>query len=132
MAKIDSTTLDLLIIDDEADIRKMVQSLARRMVHVESTMSVGDANEARMVLKNRLVKCVLCDNNLPMEDGVSLLKELAVSHPETGRVLLTGGPETPVLDEALEEGWVHHLFFKPVKSKILTEAIDRLVHLSKV
>ena len=43
--------LDLLIVDDEVEIRKMVQSMVRRSENIESTQSVGDANEARMVMR---------------------------------------------------------------------------------
>ena len=119
--------LDLLIIDDEVEIRKMVQSMTRRSENVESTQSVGDANEARMVMRSRPVKCVLCDYNLPMEDGVSLLKELAHEYPNTRRVLITGGPNDDMMQRAVNEAWVHQVFFKPVESAELIDCLDRLV-----
>jgi two-component system, chemotaxis family, chemotaxis protein CheY len=65
---------DILIVDDSAAIRKILQRVLRQTGMVIRTIfEAGDGQEALEVLRNRPVGLVLSDINMPKMDGLQLL-----------------------------------------------------------
>jgi DNA-binding NtrC family response regulator len=80
----------LLVIDDERGIRALCSDVLRRAGHeveVADTAAAGLAAVAR-----RRFDLVLCDINLPDQDGVSLLPRLLDRDPAPTVVLITAYP----------------------------------------
>ena len=76
--------LDVLIVDDSAAIRKILQRVLRQAeVPVGDLLEAGDGLEAIEVLKTRQVGLILSDINMPNMDGLQLLSELKA--PRSGR-----------------------------------------------
>jgi two-component system chemotaxis response regulator CheY len=94
--------LDVLIVDDSAAIRKILQRVLRQAeVPVGDLLEAGDGLEAIEVLKTRQVGLILSDINMPNMDGLQLLSELK-AHPEWKKVpivmITTEGSHNKVLE----------------------------------
>jgi two-component system chemotaxis response regulator CheY len=69
--------LDVLIVDDSAAIRKILQRVLRQAdVPVGQVFEAGDGNEALEMLKSQRVGLILTDINMPNMDGIELLARL--------------------------------------------------------
>jgi two-component system chemotaxis response regulator CheY len=66
--------LDILIVDDSAAIRKILQRvLGQAEIPVGSVFEAGDGAAALEILKKQKVGLVLSDINMPNMDGLELL-----------------------------------------------------------
>lgn len=66
--------LDVLIVDDSAAIRKILQRVLRQAdVPMGNVFEAGDGLEALEILKVQNVGLVLSDINMPNMDGLELL-----------------------------------------------------------
>jgi two-component system, chemotaxis family, chemotaxis protein CheY len=69
--------LDVLIVDDSAAIRKILQRVLRQTdVPIGEVFEAGDGVEALNVMSNHKVGLVLSDINMPNMDGLQLLGEI--------------------------------------------------------
>jgi len=67
-------TLDILIVDDSAAIRKILQRvLAQTELPIGSITEASDGVEALKALQAATPSLVLCDINMPNMDGLQLL-----------------------------------------------------------
>jgi two-component system, chemotaxis family, chemotaxis protein CheY len=65
---------DVLIVDDSAAIRKILQPVLRQTgMAIRTIHEAGDGQEALDLLKSRPVNLVLSDINMPKMDGLQLL-----------------------------------------------------------
>ncbi len=65
---------DVLIVDDSAAIRKILQRVLRQTgMAIRTIHEAGDGEEALEVLKAHPVQLVLTDINMPKMDGIQLL-----------------------------------------------------------
>jgi two-component system chemotaxis response regulator CheY len=68
---------DVLIVDDSAAIRKILQRVLRQTdLPLGEIHEAGDGTEAMDILKNRGFGLVLSDINMPQMDGLQLLAKL--------------------------------------------------------
>jgi|HigsolmetaAR201D_1030396.scaffolds.fasta_scaffold24684_2 Response regulator containing CheY-like receiver, AAA-type ATPase, and DNA-binding domains len=66
--------LDILIVDDSAAIRKILQRvLVQADVPVGRVLEAGDGNEALDLLQKEKVQLILSDINMPNMDGLQFL-----------------------------------------------------------
>jgi len=69
--------LDILIVDDSAAIRKILQRvLGQADIPVGSVFEAGDGAAALEIMKNQKVGLVLSDINMPNMDGLQLLSNV--------------------------------------------------------
>ncbi len=69
--------LDVLIVDDSAAIRKILQRVLRQAdVPIGQVIEAGDGAEALESLKSQPVGLILSDINMPNMDGLQLLAKL--------------------------------------------------------
>ncbi len=65
---------DVLIVDDSAAIRKILQRVLRQTgMAIRTIHEAGDGQEALDLLKSRPINLVLSDINMPKMDGLQLL-----------------------------------------------------------
>jgi len=100
-------TVDVLIVDDSAAIRKILQRmLGQAGFSLGKVLEAGDGVEALEKMKNETVNLVLSDINMPNMDGIQLLSELK-ANPELKHVpvimITTEGGEAKVM-EAVQLG----------------------------
>jgi len=69
--------LDVLIVDDSAAIRKILQRVLRQTdLPLGEIQEAGDGTEAVEILKTRSFGLVLSDINMPQMDGLQLLARI--------------------------------------------------------
>ena len=69
--------LDVLIVDDSAAIRKILQRVLRQAeMSIGEVFEAGDGVEALASLKDHKVGLVLSDINMPNMDGLQLLSQI--------------------------------------------------------
>lgn len=93
--------LDVLIVDDSAAIRKILQRvLVQAEVSVGQVLEAGDGIEALQRMKDSKVDLVLSDINMPNMDGIQLLTEIR-ANPAWERIpvvmITTEGSQQKVL-----------------------------------
>ncbi|MCC7496799.1 MAG: response regulator [Bryobacterales bacterium] len=70
-------SLDVLIVDDSAAIRKILQRVLRQAeVPVGHVYEAGDGLEALEMLKTQAVGLILSDINMPNMDGLQFLSQV--------------------------------------------------------
>jgi len=69
--------LDLLIVDDSAAIRKILQRVLHQAeVPLGAVYEAGDGLEALAILKEKTVNLIFSDINMPNMDGIQFLTQL--------------------------------------------------------
>jgi len=79
--------LDILLVDDEADIRLPLGEALRELGHRVALAADGD--EAMQCLDRQVFNLVLSDIRLPKVDGFTILRRLRDEQPDTHVVLMT-------------------------------------------
>ena len=82
----------ILVVDDEADIRELVQEILTEEGYVVEV--AGNAAEARAACAAQLPDLVLLDIWMPDTDGISLLREWQQSHGNALAVVMMSGHGT--------------------------------------
>ncbi|HUK47004.1 MAG TPA: response regulator [Terriglobales bacterium] len=96
-----------LIVDDSSVMRKIVErSLRQAGVEISAVLEAGNGAEALAVLAENKVDLILCDINMPVMDGLELVKQLAAVENAKGVpvvMITTEGSESHVV-QALSAG----------------------------
>ena len=120
-----SITKHILVVDDELEIRKIIQEILNDEGY--STSSASSAEEARIEANNKKPDLVFLDIWMPDEDGISLLKEWT-SQPETDFpvIMISGHATIETAIEATKLG-AKDFIEKPVSiEKLLASAQEFL------
>jgi two-component system response regulator AtoC len=98
----------LLVVDDESNLRLVVQKEMSRQGHEVETASDGET--AWNMLEETDFDVVLCDINMPRLDGIGLLRRLrekAQNQPEV--IMLTGNATVETAIDAMKLGAYDYL-----------------------
>jgi two-component system chemotaxis response regulator CheY len=69
--------VDVLIVDDSAAIRKILQRVLRQTeMPIGNIVEAGDGCEGLEVMRNQPIQMILSDINMPNMDGLEFLKKL--------------------------------------------------------
>ncbi len=120
-----STAKHILIVDDELEIRKIIQEILNDEGY--STSTASSAKEARIEANNKKPDLVFLDIWMPEEDGISLLKDWT-SQPETDFpvIMISGHATIETAIQATKLG-AKDFIEKPVSiEKLLTSAQEVL------
>jgi two-component system response regulator PilR (NtrC family) len=116
----------VLIIDDEPDIRELLEiTLARMDIDSRSAATVQEAMQQLAAASYRLI---LVDMRLPDGSGIDIVRHVAAEYPDTPVAMITahGNMETAV--EALKAG-AFDFVSKPVDLPVLRRLVQKAVQL---
>jgi two-component system, chemotaxis family, chemotaxis protein CheY len=121
--------VDILIVDDSAAIRKILQRvLVQTEVPIGKVLEAGDGIEALSQLKEHKVGLILSDINMPNMDGLQLLGEIKSNAEYKNLPVLmitTEGAQAKVL-EAVSLGAVGYVR-KPFTAEQIKEKLVGLL-----
>jgi two-component system chemotaxis response regulator CheY len=121
--------LDVLIVDDSAAIRKILQRVLRQTdLPIGEIQEAGDGTEAVEILKNRAFGLILSDINMPHMDGLQLLARIKeMDHLKNVPVIMitTEGGQGKVM-EAVQLG-ANGYVRKPFTAEQIKEKLTGLV-----
>jgi DNA-binding NtrC family response regulator len=81
--------------------------------------------EARHELQGQTFDIIISDKQMPEIDGLSFLREVALSHPESYRVMLTGSISVGNAFREIGEGVIHLFVAKPWVESNIREMMER-------
>ncbi len=123
--------VDLLVLDDEASVRRALERLFASTLGL-AVATVGDPREAIALLEAAPPKVLLTDYRMPGMDGVQVLREARRLAPETVRILMTGMAERGEVIDAINGGKIFRFVEKPWDEEsllaIAAEAIESHDH----
>lgn len=113
--------MNVLIIDDEQDIRDNVSSiLKKRGFNTTTTDNVVDAEN---LIRNQKWDVIISDVMIPHLGGFEIVDVVKVVSPDTPIVLITG-MDRDILNSTITKA--DAVLTKPFTSKQLTDAIEKL------
>lgn len=118
----------VLIVDDEPDIRELLEITLGRMSL--NTYAAADLDSARKLLEERSFNLCLTDMRLPDGDGIELVEYIQEHHSELPVAVITAHGSTETAIKALKAG-AFDFVSKPVdlhKLRDLVNAALRLTH----
>lgn len=92
----------LLIVDDEAAIRQLLQRKLSREGYL--CREAGSAERALDLLRADSIALVILDIKMPGKSGIELLPEIRAGHPDTAVIMATAVTEVGVAIQCLKEG----------------------------
>jgi DNA-binding NtrC family response regulator len=99
--------LDVLLVDDEPDLRELLEEQLREAGHRLET--AADGLEGMDHLRRRVFDVVICDVRLPKIDGLTLLRHVRKAAPSTDVILMTAYADVSQAVSALKEGAFDYL-----------------------
>lgn len=122
---------DILIVDDEADIRELVAGILDDEGH--GTRTAGDADRALAAIAERRPQLVFLDIWLQGSrlDGLALLDEVRKDHPDLPVVMISGHGNVETAVSAIKRG-AYDYIEKPFKADRLILVAERALEASKL
>jgi DNA-binding NtrC family response regulator len=102
---------DILIVDDEKNIRKTLSMILSSEGY--NTEEASSAKEALQKLREREFDLVLLDVKLPDDDGIRLIDDIKVMSPSTYIIMISGHANIQNAVEAIKKG-AYDFFEKPL------------------
>ena len=119
---------NILIVDDEADMRFALRQLLEQIGH--GVQEAGDGQEALAKLKENPADLVLLDLRLPGGmDGEEILSRIRAQDPGLPVFVIPGSPGPETAEELRRAGATQY-FAKPFQHRDLVSAIDRALNLA--
>lgn len=103
----------VLIIDDEQNMRHMLQVMLNKEGYVAET--AGDGREGLSVMAQKDFNYILCDLKMPRMDGMSFLKEAKENYPEKTFIMMSAYGTIDTALEAIKMG-AYDYISKPFKT----------------
>lgn len=129
----DKTQFDILVVDDEADIREVLEIALADLGH--RVFLAQDGRTALDLFDRHLPPIVITDIKMPVMDGIELLKRVKRQSPDTQVIMITGHGDMDLTIASLKFG-AFDFITKPVNVDILEMAVvkaaDRLIAQQKL
>lgn len=117
----------ILLVDDEANILSSLKRLFHPLNY--NILTAGGGVQGLEILAREPVDLVISDMRMPEMDGATFLKQVAITWPETTRILLTGYSDIDSTINAINEGHVFKYISKPWEERDLKLTIKHVFEL---
>ena len=111
----------ILVVDDDEDVRHVVRRALEREGFTVTTAAGG--NEVVAMLDENPPNLIFLDLKMPDVDGPTLLKRIRAAWGHVQVIVLTGYPESDLMERALEHGPIT-LLSKPSTPKQIVQAVQ--------
>jgi putative two-component system response regulator len=125
----DNGDTKILIADDEALIRKVLGRIITKMGYRFTEAS--DAVEARALLDEESFNLLLCDNQMPGESGLDLIRYVHSNLPNMAVIMISAYDDNSLVEEALALG-AFGFIVKPFKISEVTISISSSLRRQKL
>jgi len=117
-----------LIVDDEPDIRELLELTLGRM-NVE-TKAVANITDAKSLLKDHPFQMCLTDMKLPDGNGIELVEHMQQKYPDTPVAVITAHGNMELAIKALKAG-AFDFVSKPVDLQVLRKLVNTALKFSQ-
>lgn len=116
--------MKFLVVDDHALIRDAMCSVLLSLRDGAQVLQAADGAQALVQLAAHPdVDLVLLDLEMPDRDGLAVLDDIALRHPATGVVMLSGHQDSSLIQQALKRG-AQGFIPKAETRDVLTRALE--------
>jgi putative two-component system response regulator len=124
MEQVNANGENILIVDDEAAIRKLLhQKLSREGYQCEEADSVAQTLNK---LRSNPMELVLLDIKMPGKSGIELLPEIKASYPDTAIIMATAVTEIGVAIRCITQGADDYIC-KPFNLEEVALSVERVL-----
>lgn len=117
--------MNILIVDDEKMEIEIIQKLIDRdRIICSNIYTAQSVKEAKKIIRKYPVSIMICDIEMPEENGHDLVRWIRDNKIETEVIYLTGHAEFSYATTALRLGAVDYLL-KPVEKEALMDALEK-------
>lgn len=120
-----SEKISLLIVDDEPNIRRVLQAAFEKAGYIAQTAE--DAEAALQAIDEKAFSCIVTDVTMPGRSGYDLLREIKSSRPDLPVVIMTAFGTIPQAVQAIRNGafeYVTKPFDLDVLKKVVASAVE--------
>lgn len=117
----------ILIIDDEVQIREMLEQMLTREGY--EVVNAPDGKVGMKVCREQHIDLIITDIIMPEKDGIEMILELRHDFPNLKVIAISGGGRLGpdgYLEMAKKLG-AHKTFFKPFNRKEILDAVRELL-----
>jgi len=116
----------VLVVDDEADVRKSVRLVLARAGYDVVEAEDGEKGIAAIKADGNalLVDTIVCDLFMPNVNGMEAIAYFRQQFPSVPVIVLTGKPDIPDAASLFKQGIADYLV-KPVEAEKLTAAVHK-------
>jgi two-component system, chemotaxis family, chemotaxis protein CheY len=118
----------VLVIDDDAPLRRMVRRILTEASHEVAEAEDGEAGLA--LLRKEQPALVLTDLVMPKKEGIETIREIRRTSPETRVIAMSGsdfGPSATLYLHAAEKLGADAVLAKPFRADELLQTIARVL-----
>ena len=120
----DSSRNTILVVDDEEGILEVSGDYFERKGYIVYTARNGQ--EALEIVGNVAIGCCFTDINMPVMDGLTLVKSVRTINKEIPIMMITTEGEKTSILEALKAG-VNNYIVKPFTPQTLKEKLEQVL-----
>lgn len=118
---------NILIVDDEILAIKAIQAcIDWDYLEISGVFTAYSTSQAKEIFKKNTIDIILCDIELPQENGLELMSWVKSNYPQTESIILTCHTDFQYAKKAIQLGSVDYII-KPVPKSALTSAIKNAV-----
>src|SRR5689334_1823971 len=118
-----SSSLQILVIDDEPAIRQILAASLTRAGHAVEVAASG--REGLMRLSKGDVEVALCDINMPDLTGIEVVREATKASYDTTFIMMTAFSSVDTAVEAMKAGATDYMI-KPLRSEELLQRLGQI------
>ena len=123
-------THNILIADDSKTIQRILENIVKQILPLSVIHIANNGAEALSIFKKNKISLVLTDWNMPVMNGLELVKSIRIEDKKTPIWMITTEGGRSEVVTALKEG-VNNYIVKPVERDIVIDKIARLFNIKE-
>jgi diguanylate cyclase (GGDEF)-like protein/PAS domain S-box-containing protein len=117
----DRNVQTLLVVDDDVNVLGALHRLFRRDNYRVLTAATPAEGFEQLALHR--VQVVLCDQRMPMMNGIEFLSKVKEMYPDTMRIILSGDTGIDTVLDSINRGAINRFYTKPWNDKKLRDNV---------
>lgn len=121
--------MDIILVDDNISTTSLLKSsIDWKSLKIDKVFSASSAQEAKEILEKNNIDILICDIEMPQQDGISLVRELREQHSKIVCLFLTAHADFELARAAIELNSIDYIL-KPFNISELTKKIEKAVEI---
>ena len=117
--------MTVLVVDDQPDVvRGILEGVDWKKLHIDRALGAGSAEEAKGIFKTQQVDILLCDIEMPAENGIELCAWVQQHDPMVRCIILTSHAEFSCAQQALKLGASDYIL-QPARYEVIENALQK-------
>ena len=118
----------ILVIDDDELIRSLFKEVLEEQGH--TVVTADTTTKGLAYIMQREFDLIFLDLNMPETDGAEILREMRGIKHRLPVVIITGYPDSEMMDRAMKQGPLG-VMLKPFDDSDITSAVNSFMHAAK-